>query len=469
MSAVLLTPPYLQFFSGGTPLAGGKVYTYTSTGGTFATPKATYTTAAGNISAPNPVILDSSGIPETGGGSIWLAGTYDFKVTDADDNLIKTTLAVTAFQGLASASSSYFQSFSGNASDTAFTTSTSLGTDEKLIFVWVDAGAGKGYEIQNPSAYTISGTTLTFASAPASGTNNIYVSAPSLAANAASAASNNAATSEANALAAEVGAEAAEAAALAYANRLTGTSTTSLAISVASKIFTTQAGKFFDVGNFLIATSDADPTNYMHGQVTAYSGTSLTLNVIDTGGSGTHTDWTIKLSGTRGAIGATGSINDLSGITPGTLALADKFIFDDVSAADVTRSCTVTDVLKYVYPIGSTYLNKTDPTSPATLFGFGTWVAETDKFIVSHGSTFTTNGGATTAALDMTNLPTTITGTATFTNTDDSEPGATTKYAKGDVSAGLVTGNISIANSGGGQPFSIIPSYQAYYIWVRTA
>lgn len=133
-----------------------------------------------------------------------------------------------------------------------------------------------------------------------------------------------------------------------------------------------------------------------------------------------------------------------------------------VAAAVLARS-------QIEHPIGSWFVNKTDNTNPATILGFGTWVAETDKFIVSRGSTFTTNGGATTAALDMTNLPTTITGTATFTNTDDSEPGATTKYAKGDVSAGLVTGNISIANSGGGQSFSIIPSYQTYYIWVRTA
>ena len=103
----------------------------------------------------------------------------------------------------------------------------------------------------------------------------------------------------------------------ANAAKLTGTSTTSLAIAVASKGFTTQASKFFTVGYWLLITSDADTTNYMHGQVTAYSGTSLTVNVTNIGGTGTFADWTISVSGTRGAIGLTGSTG-LTGATGST-------------------------------------------------------------------------------------------------------------------------------------------------------
>ena len=103
----------------------------------------------------------------------------------------------------------------------------------------------------------------------------------------------------------------------ANAAKLTGTSTTSLAIAVASKGFTTQASKFFTVGYWLLITSDADTTNYMHGQVTAYSGTSLTVNVTNIGGTGTFADWTISVSGTRGAIGSTGSTG-LTGATGST-------------------------------------------------------------------------------------------------------------------------------------------------------
>lgn len=79
------------------------------------------------------------------------------------------------------------------------------------------------------------------------------------------------------------------------------TSTTSLAIGTGSKVFTTQSGKDIGVGSFVMVTSDANPSiNYMFGQVTAYSGTTLTVNVTVTGGSGTYADWTIRVAGARG-------------------------------------------------------------------------------------------------------------------------------------------------------------------------
>lgn len=308
-----MTPPYLQFFDDdGVPLAGGKVYTYTATG-TFAVAKATYTTAAASVEHPNPVILDASGRPTTGNGSIWLSGTYDFKVTDSLDNIIETTLNVTAFTTLPSASDAYFQSFSGTGAQTAFTCSEDLGTDEKAIYVWVDAGAGKGYDIQNPSTYTINGTALTFSVAPASGTNNIYVSAPSLLVGAASSAAADAAASAAAAAASavtagdsETAAATSAATAASYAASLSSTSTTSLAIGTGAKTFTTQANKQYSAGQYLIASSAASALNYMHGTVTSYSGTSLVMNITDVGGSGTLNDWNISLSGTQGTVGPSG-------------------------------------------------------------------------------------------------------------------------------------------------------------------
>lgn len=80
----------------------------------------------------------------------------------------------------------------------------------------------------------------------------------------------------------------------------TTTSTTSLAIEVASKVFTVDAGKDFTVGSFVLAASDADVSDYMLGQVTDYTDTSLTVNVTKTGGSGTHADWTIRLASPTG-------------------------------------------------------------------------------------------------------------------------------------------------------------------------
>ena len=335
--AVLMTPPYLQFFdANGAPLAGGFVYTYTATG-TFSTNKATFTTEAGDVEHPNPVVLDAAGRPDTGNGSIWLSGTYDFVVKDSGGVTIETTLDVTAFSALPSVSDAYFESFSGTGAQTAYTTSDDLGTDEKAIYVWVDAGAGdaEGYVIQNPSAYTISGTTLTFAVAPATGTNNIYVSAPSLLVGAASSAAADAAVSAA-------AADASEAQAGAYAGQLTIVSTTSVAIGTGSKVFTVAADLSLSAGQFILIASDASPTvNYMWGTIASYSSTTLTVTVATIGGSGTLADWTMYLTGERGTIGPTGSISDISGATSGTAVDADTFIFTDISDSNATKKAEI--------------------------------------------------------------------------------------------------------------------------------
>lgn len=65
----------------GKPLAGGKVYTYSA--GTT-TSKATYTTMAGDVPNPNPVILD-----QNGKAKIFLGdGSYRLQIKDSNDALI---------------------------------------------------------------------------------------------------------------------------------------------------------------------------------------------------------------------------------------------------------------------------------------------------------------------------------------------------------------------------------------------
>lgn len=345
MAAVLGLPPYLQFFdSNGDPLAGGKIYTYAA--GTT-TPKATYTDSTGAISADNPIDLDASGIPDTANGSMWLIGSYKFVVKDALGNTIRTTDNVTSFSTLAEQAEAFFQSFSGNGTQTAFTLSDDLGTEEKglMIFVskglqscvtngtfatdtdwtkgagWtigagvataagaistaisqtapvtlvggqayrvtytitrsagglipsiggtngtertatgtyneviiagssqtiaftgngftgtldtisINAAVNAGYDILPPTAFTVNGATLTFATAPATGTNNIYVFAPSLLLGAASSAAATAEASATQALASQVSANDSALSAAAYAQakvRWTYSSTTAMA------------------------------------------------------------------------------------------------------------------------------------------------------------------------------------------------------------------------------------------------
>jgi hypothetical protein len=141
-----------QFFNNdGTVLAGGKIYTYAA--GT-STPKATYTTVAGNIAHTNPIILDSSGrVPS---GQIWLlAQPYKFSIFTSTNVLIAT------YDNIYGVGAAEFQvqNFTGTGSQTVFTLSSSS-FGENYTFVYING------VYQNKNTYTVSGTTLTFSQAP---------------------------------------------------------------------------------------------------------------------------------------------------------------------------------------------------------------------------------------------------------------------------------------------------------------
>ena len=77
--AVVTPTPKAQFLMlDGTPLVGGKVYSYAA--GTT-TPLATFTDSTGATPNENPVILDSRGE-----ANIWLgSASYKFRLTDEND------------------------------------------------------------------------------------------------------------------------------------------------------------------------------------------------------------------------------------------------------------------------------------------------------------------------------------------------------------------------------------------------
>lgn len=114
---------------------------------------------------------------------------------------------------------------------------------------------------------------------------------------------------------------------------LIGTSTSSVAIATGAATFTTQSGKAFTAGNYVMITSNANPTvNFMNAQITSYSGTTLVVNTVAAGGSGTHTDWTINISGVRGAQGPQGT----AGAGTGDMLGANNL--SDVSSASTSRT-----------------------------------------------------------------------------------------------------------------------------------
>lgn len=80
----------------------------------------------------------------------------------------------------------------------------------------------------------------------------------------------------------------------AYVQDTSTTSNTSNSIGTGSKTFTVESGKGYKVN--MPVRASATSGNYMDGIVTAYSGTSLTVNFASSNGTGTFTSWQIFLT-----------------------------------------------------------------------------------------------------------------------------------------------------------------------------
>ena len=75
-----------------------------------------------------------------------------------------------------------------------------------------------------------------------------------------------------------------------------GTSATSFALATGSKTFTLAADRQFAVNDWILVSRTSDATKWAFGQITAKTGTSVTVRVDTINGSGTFTDWTLAIS-----------------------------------------------------------------------------------------------------------------------------------------------------------------------------
>jgi hypothetical protein len=183
--AALTPTAKMQFFKAdGTPLVGGKLYTYTA--GTT-TPQTTYTDSSGGTANTNPVILDSRGE-----ANIWLGGaTYKFKLADANDVEIWTVDNISApTSGVSPALSGNVTIDTNSSSPALKITQTGTGyalrvqdsVDPDLTSFVIDSTGNVGIgtvspatalEIASPGvftgawAYLPAGTTMIFAQASA--------------------------------------------------------------------------------------------------------------------------------------------------------------------------------------------------------------------------------------------------------------------------------------------------------------
>lgn len=246
----------------------------------------------------------------------------------------------------------------------------------------------------------------------------------------------------ASASSASSSATAAAASAATASGSLLGTSTTSATVGTGSKTFTTQSGLGLQAGSFVVVASSAGPANYFHGQVTAYSGTSLTVNVLDDGGSGTYASWTISLSSPQGASGSgSGTVNSATGGQLAYYASNGTTVSGDVNATVVNGLLTLGQAGSTQGSINLAGSTSGNTTLAAPVTGNGTMTLQ--------AGSDTLTGRATTDTLTNKTFDTAGTGNSFKINGQaiSSVSGNTSKAAT--ITGSLTNGHVAVFDSSG--------------------
>ena len=182
--------------------------------------------------------------------------------------------------------------------------------------------------------------------------------------------------------------------------------------------------------------------------------------------------------------GVTANTTELNYVDVATLGTAEasKAVTADANK-DITgiRNLTITGALSAgsglvtmsdIYPVGSIYINAAVTTNPATLLGFGTWVAfGTGRMMVGYDASDTDfdalqeTGGAKTHTLTTSELP-----SHTHKNPAGISPAPNANDL--DITGGngaTVASNVVTDATGGGSAHNNMPPYIVAYMWRRTA
>ena len=157
---------------------------------------------------------------------------------------------------------------------------------------------------------------------------------------------------------------------------------------------------------------------------------------------------------------------------------------NETRTIDIDISLLATQIGNLLFPIGSYYINETNSTNPATLLGFGTWVAVEDKMIIGASATYpagSTGGSATTTitANESATLTYNVRGTTSGVSTAYPIAGINYTSSRGMVSDATTNtqttdstdyaGNPYISTNAGNNALTTISPYISAYIWKRTA
>jgi hypothetical protein len=147
----------------------------------------------------------------------------------------------------------------------------------------------------------------------------------------------------------------------------------------------------------------------------------------------------------------------------------DALPIEDVSGP-TTKEITLEQVLGFIYPVGSIYMNASVSTNPGTLLGFGTWTAHaagrvnvgvgtSDQAFAAGATGGESNHTLTTAELAV-HSHTWNSGTATATG------GGTSGVALNNAGFNIAAPG---GNAGSGSAHNNLQPYVVVYMWKRTA
>ena len=234
-------------------------------------------------------------------------------------------------------------------------------------------------------------------------------------------------------------------------------------LSVAGTLTSTGTASFssIDVNGGAVDGTPIGANSASTGAFTTISTTGLaTLNSATI--SGTSTLTTVDING--GAIDGT----TIGATTASTVAATTVTASGNVNTTGGELQINGTNVLEKVYPVGSVYINASVSTNPATLLGFGTWMAfGAGRVMVGLDSSDTDfdsaeeTGGAKTHTLTVNEIP-----AHTHTLDTSDQPAGTGSL---EVAGGSPVGTKLTQSTGGGQAHNNLQPYIVVYMWKRTA